>query len=381
MTLRVPVQPNILNWAEKRSRLDKDLLRTRFPKLEGWKEGIVYPTLKQLEKFANFTHTPFGYLMLNEPPVERLPLPDFRTMPTDQYEHPSPDLLETIYICQKRQDWYRDFLRVIDERPLPFAGKVTIQSDVKTVAAEIREVVGFDVEIRREYPTWQDALRNCISCADDAGILVMCSGVVGNNNNRTLDPREFRGFALADTHAPLIFINGADTKSAQMFTLAHELAHIWLGSSALSDIPHTNNIQNETELWCNKVAAEILVPEDVFNSTFDSESGREEEIARLSRIFKVSKHVIFRRLYDLAHISSSEYWNLYHQEDDRLRSMQKNSRGNFFLTQVARTSKRFTKALVISTLEGHTLHRDALRYLGLNKIDTFIKLGERLGVI
>ena len=120
-TLRVPVQPKILDWAETRSLQDPELLRAHFPKLDDWKEGTVQPTLKQLEDFASFTHTPFGLLMLSEPPVDHYP-PDFRTMPLG-FERPSPDLLETIYICQERQDWYRDFMREIDERPLWFVVK------------------------------------------------------------------------------------------------------------------------------------------------------------------------------------------------------------------------------------------------------------------
>ena len=380
-SIRVPVQPKILDWAETRSLQDGDLLRAHFPKLDDWKEGAVQPTLKQLEDFANFTHTPFGFLMLSEPPVERLPIPDFRTMPSERYERPSPDLLETIYICQERQDWYRDFMREIDESPLPFVGKETIRSDVTTVADEIREAIGLNIVERRNYSTWQDALRSFIAHADDAGILVMCSGVVGNNNFRPLDPQEFRGFALADPFAPLIFINGSDSKSAQMFTLAHELAHIWLGSTALSDIPISSGANNETELWCNKVAAEILVPERVFRDSFNESASRDEEIQRMSRSFKVSSLVIMRRMLDIGYLSPGEYWNLYNREEDRLRSLPKTSGGNFFLTQAVRTSKRFTKALIISTLEGYTLHRDAFRYLGLNKIDTFNKLGHSLGVI
>lgn len=380
-SIRVPVQPQILDWAETRSLQDGESLRAHFPKLDDWKEGAVQPTLKQLEDFAAFTHTPFGFLMLAEPPIERLPIPDFRTMPSERYIRPSPDLLETIYICQERQDWYRDFMREIDEHPLQFVGKETIRSDVKSVADEIRKTIGLDIAERRGYPTWQEALRSFIAHADDAGILVMCSGVVGNNNHRPLDPQEFRGFALADPLAPLIFINGSDSKSAQMFTLAHELAHIWIGSTALSDVPIRSDPQNETELWCNKVAAEILVPESVFRDVYNVSASRDEEFPRMSRMFKVSSLVILRRMLDLGYLSSGEYWDLYHREEDRLRTMPKSSGGNFFLTQAARASKRFTRALIVSTLEGHTLHRDAFRYLGLTKIDTFNKLGQSLGVI
>ena len=144
--------------------------------------------------------------------------------------HPSPDLLETVYLCQQRQDWYRDFALSMHEPTLGFVGSANLKDDIVEIAATMRHILSFDLEERRRLATWTDALRHCIGQADALGVLVMASGVVGSNNRRRLEPREFRGFALADPLAPLIFINGADTKAAQMFTLAHELAHLWLGA-------------------------------------------------------------------------------------------------------------------------------------------------------
>src|SRR5262249_31270056 len=153
------------------------------------------------------------------PPVDRVPIPDLRTVGNQRIEHPSPNLLDTIYLCQQRQEWYRDFARFQHEEPLGFVGSATLASTVEEIAAAIRGALRFDVEERRQIATGTDALRRFIEQADTAGVLVMVSGVVGNNNYRKLDPSEFRGFALSDDLAPLVFINGADTKAAQMFTL------------------------------------------------------------------------------------------------------------------------------------------------------------------
>jgi Zn-dependent peptidase ImmA (M78 family) len=229
--------------------------------------------------------------------------------------------------------------------------------------------------------TWTDALRHFITQADELGILVMCSGVVFNNTHRHLDPEEFRGFAMADPLAPLVFINGADTKAAQMFTLAHELAHIWLGQSAISDGQALILPDNDIENWCNQVAAELLVPLDVVRTEYDGTAELNEESTRLARRFKVSSLVILRRIYDTGAISREELWQAYENELARLRAIPRGSGGDFYLTQAARVSKRFARALVISTLEGHTLHRDAFRMLGFSKLETFHELGRNLGVI
>src|SRR6185312_8038766 len=135
---------------------------------------------------------------------------------------------------------------------------------------------------RLRIPTWTDALRRFIEQADAVGVLMMVSGVVGSNNRRKLDPQEFRGFVLADDLAPLVFINGADTKAAQMFTLAHELAHIWLGVSAVSDTQASHMPEQEVERWCNRVAAELLVPLAVMRAEYEGRRPLEEEINRLA---------------------------------------------------------------------------------------------------
>jgi Zn-dependent peptidase ImmA (M78 family) len=377
---RVEVKPDLLRWARSRAGLSVDALEQRFPKLDAWERGELHPTLKQLESFAKATYTPVGFLFLDEPPVERVPIPDFRTVANLHLGHPSPDLLDTLYLCQQRQDWYRDFARTTGEGTLPFVGSVLPDADVVETAARIRHALGLDLDERRLIPTWTDALRRFIEQADALGVLVMVSGVVGSNNRRKLDPQEFRGFALADELAPLVFINGADTKAAQMFTLAHELAHIWLGQSAVSDAQARSVPEHAVERWSNQVAAELLVPLDAVRMAYDRQAGLREETARLARRFKVSTLVVLRRIHDAGGLSRDDYWQAYQDELDRLRALPAGSGGNFYLTLGARAGKTFARALVVSTLEGRTPFTEAFRLLGFNKMATFNKLGQSLGV-
>ena len=379
--MRVTLNPEVLRWARERAGRTVHDLAAPFPKLDRWERGETRPTLKQVERFAKAVHVPVGYLFLPEPLLESVPIPDFRTVDNVHVGHPSPDLLDTVYICQQRQEWYRDFARSVSEEPCRFVGSAHIANNVESTAALMRHTLGFDLDERRQMPTWTDALRRFIEQADALGILVMCSGVVLNNNRRCLDPEEFRGFALADELAPLVFINGADTKAAQMFTLAHELAHIWIGESAVSDAQAVWVPDHAVERWCNRVAAELLVPIEILRTEYEEGTELQLEITRLARRFKVSTLVILRRIHDAGGLTREQLWEAYEEELMRLRAIPRGSGGHFYLTQAARVSKRFARALVMSTLEGHTLYREAFQMLGFSKLATFHELGRSLGVL
>jgi len=379
-TLRVNVRREMLGWACARAGLDARDLARRIPQLVEWERGKKQPTLRQLEEFAKATHTPVGFLFLDQPPEEHVPIPDFRTVADAGVRGPSPDLLDTLYLCQQRQDWYRDFARSTGARPLSIVGAVRVHEDVVQTAATIRHALGFDVDARRQMPTWTDALRRFIEQADTLGVLVMVSGVVGSNNRRRLDPREFRGFALADELAPLVFVNGADSKSAQMFTLAHELVHIWVGQTALSDADASAPPAQALERWCNQVAAELLVPMETFRGELDRAAELRPELDRLARRFKVSTLVILRRMHDAGSLRGDAYWQAYEHELARLRELPRGSGGDFYLTLGARAGKRFARALVASTLEGRSSFTEAFRLLGFKKMSTFRELGNSLGM-
>jgi Zn-dependent peptidase ImmA (M78 family) len=292
-------------------------------------------------------------------------------------------LLDTIYACQQRQDWFRGYLQTLGEEPLDFVGSVNLQADPVRVATAIRTQLKFDIEARRKLRTWQEALRLFFDQAEGIRVLVMVSGIVGSNTHRKLDPKEFRGFTLVDGLAPLIFVNGADSKSAQMFTLAHELAHLWLGSAGVSDANPAGFPDERIERWCNQVAAELLVPADALKEIFRPETGLQDELERLARQFKVSTLVILRRIFELGVFQQDEFWRLYHQEAERLAEFERagGSGGDFYRNLNRRVGGLFAEAVVVSALEGHTLLRDSYQMLGIRKPETFERYAQELGVI
>ena len=384
MTVRVPVRGALLVWARERSRVAPEDLFTRFPALMEWEEETKQPTLKQLEKFAQATHTPVGYLFLPEPPEEHLPLPDFRTIGDLDIGQASPDLLDTVYQCQQRQDWYRDYARLQRQEPVRFVGTLSTDVDVVEAARRMLEVLEFTPSQRGS--SWSEAFRRLIDQADANGVLVMVNGSVVSNTHRKLDPREFRGFALVDDLAPLVFVNGADTKAAQIFTLAHELAHVWLGQSAVSDADLEFPSANAVERWCNQVAAEFLLPSEALTRLNVSLQSLTDPLQDLAREFKVSTLVVLRRIFDGGFLTQSQFRIAYAEERDRVLALMEerssgSGGGNFYNTQPLRVSRRFARALIEGTLEGQTLHRDAYQMLGFKKHSTFDELASHLGVL
>jgi len=382
--MRVKVKSEMLVWARERAGLETADLEHRFPKINAWEAEEIQPTIKQLEDFARSVHVPFGYLFLPAPPDEPLPIPDFRTVDGRGVRRPSPELLDMVYACQERQGWYKEFSLTTRQPEAEFVGSAQLQDRAVAVAASMAETLGFDLEARATCRTWEEALRLFIAQADSIGVLVMVSGVVLSNNNRKLDPEEFRGFALADRRAPLIFVNGSDSKSAQMFTLAHELAHLWLGSTAVSNASAApNGGYRREEVWCNAVAAELLVPLAVLRNDLLHDETVEHAVGRLTRRYKVSSLVILRRLLDSGWLDRAAFDVAWAAERARLRVLAERGGGggDFYRTTLSRVSRRFARALVESTLEGQTLYRDAFRMLGVAKTETFNHIGQEVGVL
>lgn len=244
--------------------------------------------------------------------------------------------------------------------------------------------MNFDVDDRAAFSNWEDALRRLIDRIESIGVLVMVSGIVGANTHRVLRPEEFRGFALADPVAPLIFVNGTDTKAAQIFTMIHELAHIWLGESALSDAAMKAAHGQEDELWCNQVAAEVLVPQALLRSDYRGEPTT-DELERLANRYRVSTLVVLKQLLTAQLLSWEGFENRYDEELDRVSAILAARRGeatggNYYYTQPLRLSRQFARAVISSTFEGTTGYRDAYRLLGTKKHETFENLAAELGV-
>ena len=384
MADRVRVRPTLLEWAATRAGLGDDEVARRFPSFSAWVSGDRRPTFRQLEGFAKAVHAPLGYFFLDEPPEEPVPIHDFRTFRDERVRRPSADLLDTIHLCQSHQEWYREHALAEGSEPVALVGSVTTAAPVREVARRIATALRFTVEERGAYASWEIARRGLIDAVEDLGVLVMVSGIVGNSTHRRLDPQEFRGFALADPLAPVIFVNGADTKAAQIFTLVHELAHIAAGQTGLSDVALTDHDDQADERWANEVAAEVLLPLADLHEHY-RQPPDVGELERLARLFKISTLVVVKRIFDAGLLGWDEYRDLYDAELDRVvgllaRRDDGAGGGDWLKSQPLRVSRTFARAVATDAFEGRTLFRDAYALVGAAKHETFEHLAAELGV-
>lgn len=365
---RVKVRPELLVWAINRCKKTPDEFETRFPKLQEWLSGKLLPTMKQLEAFATATHTPIGFLFLDSPPSLELPIPHYRTFSDVDPEDPSPDLLETVMTMLKRQTWASEYLLEEGEEKCSVFGIASNTSSVIDLAKSLRQKLGLEFNWASEFKNWEKTLRVFIEALEGVGILVMVNGVVGNNTKRVLDVEEFRGFVLADEFAPLVFVNGSDSKSAQMFTLAHELAHIAIGKSAAFDLKNLQVSGNSEEEFCNKVAAEFLVPKSEIDTLVVSSNNLSSQIKILSKKFKVSPIVIARRLLDEGKISRGDFFSFYKIQQREFAEFKRNRGpgGNFYLSQNLKVGENFSGLVYDAVSSGKLLYNEAYRLTGLS---------------
>lgn len=327
------IQPEILRWAIRRAGSNEEAAMKAVPALADWLSGNKKPTVNQLHQFADRFHVPFGYLFLKSAPEENIPIPMFRGEAT-QPGHFDLNVYDTIMNVRSRQEWLEDYLEENGIETCQLVNTVGRDTPVAETVSRLRKA--FRLETR-----WAFSLANADAAVnmltrqmEDCGFFLAFNGVVGNNTSRRLEVSECRGFALASKTAPYIFVNSADSKSAQLFTLIHEAAHLMMGVSA----GHAGEeivSRDEVEVYCDKVAAEFLVPAielcDVWNG----------DIKYASRRFKVSEIVVARRAHDLELLSDTAYQTFWTEYKARPITKKDRSGGDFYLTSVKRVGRLF----------------------------------------
>ena len=352
----------MLAWARRRSGLSTEQLADKNKpikpaRLSAWEDvhGGDRPTFKQATRLAEVLDVPFGYLFLTDPPDEDLPLLDLRTKQDPAFLHPSPNFLEVAYDALRKQEWYRGYLLEQDASEIPFIGRFDESEDVNVVAEDIRQTLGIDDDLRSGAKDNDDYFRRLVRGCESVGIVVLRNSVVGNDTHRPLNPDEFQGFAEADTLAPVVFVNQKDYLAAQIFTLMHEIAHLWIGVSGVSDADYLNPSATADAVHQKKadqIAAEVLVPAQEFSARWDQELDKSIPLDRLRRHYKVSVFVLLRRAYDLEKITRDEFIAEYDSQWAQIKPKRGGGGGEYLAMIKARNSNAVTTAVLHSVLSG-----------------------------
>jgi Zn-dependent peptidase ImmA (M78 family)/DNA-binding XRE family transcriptional regulator len=386
MNIPAYITPTIIEWARERAGLSveelADHLDVQPQDVQEWEEGRARPNLNRAEHIAHRLRIPFGYLFLSRPPKDEVPLPDLRTVSGHRPENPSLDFIEVIQSTLLKQEWYSEYVQQNHGERLPFVGSARLGSNVKQTAEAIRQRLGIDSQMRAGCGSWQKFKVEFVRRAESVGVLVMQSGV-GSNNQHRLSVQEFRGFVVVDNFAPVVFINARDAKSAKTFTLAHELVHIWLGETGVSNPDpqkRSSDEANEIERFCNRVAAEVLVPSEAVFEVWKEPKSVEQKIRRLVREYRVSKYVVARQAFELDRLTRLEYLDYLEQHKGLWLPAQRDdeSDGNFYNTFAARNSRTLIAGVVQALGSNRISYRDASTLLAV-KVGTLKKVADRLG--
>ncbi|MBU73722.1 ImmA/IrrE family metallo-endopeptidase [Spongiibacter sp.] len=370
------INTDMLTWARERSGISVPDFARRCgiseERLREWESGERKLTFNQAMRFAEKAHVPFGYLFLAKPPEEVLPIPDLRTLEGQGVQRPSAELLDLVKLMMQRQEWYREYLQQHFAEANPYVGRASYSDSVESIVEDIRACLG--VEPHPTRGKWDDYYRDLVQRIESLGILVMRQGNLGHHS-RPLNVEEFRGFAIVDEYAPIIFVNHSDALGARLFTLIHELCHIWIGQSGISD--GNTNTHRQEEVLCNAVAAEFLVPAQEFRALWqqDSESW-EDNLPPLEAHFHVSTWALARRALTLNFISQQEYGRYIFEQKMRHEQRKGSGGPTYYQTKKAQISRQFSQAVVGEALSGQLLLREAGELLGgikPGKIETFAR--------
>lgn len=383
-SVNVNIEVAIINWVENKLIADINTNTNTLNMVKQWKTGEKKPTFKQVQDLSKKTNIPLGYFFLKTPPQEECKIIEYRTIDSLGVEGGSRNLLDVVDNMTDVQEWMKNYLINNGYDALSFVGKYRDTDDLDEVIDNMRNKLKMSINWHEKNKTAEDAYKRLRYTFEEVGIIVMANGVVGQNTHRKLDIKEFRAFTLIDKYAPLIFINTNDSINGKIFSLLHEAAHIWFGvNSFYNDKYGTSSDVSRIEKMCNYIAAELLVPSNIFIKKWnESEIRFELKVEKLAKEFNCSRCVIARKALDFSFISIYQYTNVVDecikQYEKSLINSSKKSGGDYYNTMVSRLDHRLVTALANSAKEGKTQYREVYQLTNTNRV-TFEKIIERVG--
>lgn len=368
------ITPSVLEWAIKRAGVSAESIHK---KAEQWVSGKARPTFKQAVDIAKTLQIPFGYLWLKEPPKEQEIIPDLRTIGNGGLAQIPLELKTVVNDVKQKQEWFKEYAKTNGILKCEAIGRFKGSDDTQEIAddvtarLEIQDLVGSGCDKDR-------MLKNLIEKIEKLGILVMRNSILRGNTKKKLNLDTFRGFAIFDEFAPLIFINTNDSKAGQIFTLMHEVAHLWIGQSGISDLDIREN--NKIELACNEIAAKILMPKTKIQKAF-REFDDDRWLECIADRFSVSTLAVLNRLRSLSLLAPRRYQELYNAELERLSRIPKTRPSGAPPPEVmvrVRNGYLFTFVVTSSVLSGDETYTNGASLLGFKNTDLINKVAKEI---
>lgn len=381
-TVNVNIQPAIISWALNQTSEEK--LGTKLVEnIKQWLDGTKSPTFNQIEDFSKKSHIPLGYFFLQTPPVEQISLLEYRTLDSIELTNPSRNLIDTIHEMEAVQEWMVNYRKEWNYDTISVVGSLKGITDISVIADTIRKDLGLNVEWYKECGNPSEAFNKVRGLLEECGIVVMMNGIVGKNTHRALDVNEFRAFAMVDEWAPLIFINGADSAGGRLFSLFHEVVHLWIGENDLyNDRRYSANGIKPIEVTCNAVAGELMVPKAAFLEKWNNNTNDDthEKIKELARMFRCSGSVIARRALDNKKIDQNVYNKVIADAIEAYiqAKQEKSSGGDYYRVARSKLDGVFVRALCESVNSGRTSFTEAYRLTNTTS-KTFSEVASGLG--
>lgn len=376
MSTLCKIENSVLNWAVAASGFDVQTLTEKFPELPRWLQDTCEISINKLQKLSSALNISFGYFFLSAPPEDQAELVNYRTVKNKDNKTTSRNLIDTIYDMERKQAFIKES-RINDGLlPLSFVGRMTENDDYQKFTDDMRRELNLDIDWNLKVNDAFSFFRNRIS---NNGVSVFKNGVVATNNKRILSVDEFRAFVLVDKYAPLIFINGNDDITAQLFSLCHETAHIWLGISELLNTYGNESIANKQKIerLCNRVASELLIPKSNIKNLFNDDYSL-NSIINIARKLKVSSQAVLIALKQNDFLTTQQFDELYlqvlAQSEIPERNMQRKSRGDYYRTVLKRLDNNFITLVNNKAAAGDILYTQAFNLLNVKSGTTYDKI-------
>lgn len=367
-TPKIPIQPNILKWARESIGMSQDDFAGRLNKskeeIEQWEAGLSSPTYVQLETIAySILKRPIAIFFLPEPPFEKNITAEFRTLPSYDLKH----LHSSTHLLIRKASYFQLCLNEIFEDSTDGFSEIFTANqdfDIAKQANAIRKILGIRIEEQSKWKSDEIALKNWRMAIERHGAFIF---------KESFKESDISGFCLYDKKFPVIYLNNSTTKTRQIFSLLHEFAHLICHTNGISkfDAKYISELpmaEKKLEVFCNKLASEILIPADDFDASikglnFSPEDFPDAIVSTLASRYGVSREAILRKLLDLGLVSK---WLYETKSASWTRQMKKpGGGGSWYLSKNSYLSEKYASKVVSLKLQKQITTNQAAAFLDI----------------